>query len=123
MFGVFEAARQARQAAILAEAMLMQEQKRLGAVQNTVPGGYYTRDWMVRHYIENPRKYGFRWVPGRECWQRERDGMVDVLHAAPPLPFFLDPEQIAELTPEIDWSRRVGDRIRHFEDWGRAYVG
>lgn len=35
-----------------------------------------------------------------------------------PLPFFLDPEQIAALTPEINWSDRVGDRIRQFLDWG-----
>lgn len=30
----------------------------------------------------------------------------------PKLPFFLDPEQIVELTPEINWDERVGDRIR-----------
>ena len=40
----------------------------------------------------------------------------------PKLPFFLDPEQIRDLTPGIDWNRRVGDRIRHFEEWGRAYL-
>jgi hypothetical protein len=42
---------------------------------------------------------------------------------APKLPFFLDPEQIRELTPHINWNQRVGDRIRSFELWGRQLLG
>lgn len=33
------------------------------------------------------------------------------------LPFFLDPEQIVELTPEIDWTQRVNDRIEAWRKW------
>jgi hypothetical protein len=36
---------------------------------------------------------------------------------ATPLPFFLDPQQIADLTPEVDWSRRVSDRIEAFREF------
>ena len=36
-----------------------------------------------------------------------------------PLPFFLDPAQVAELCPEIDWTERVSARIRAFVEWGR----
>lgn len=36
-----------------------------------------------------------------------------------PLPFFLDPEQVKALSPEIDWDERVGERIRKLLEMGR----
>ena len=40
-----------------------------------------------------------------------------------PLPFFMDPEQIEALTPGVDWSARVGDRIRGFIALGALSKG
>lgn len=88
---------------------------------------------MVSAYCKDPRKYGFAWDAVTLCWKRTRRGSVDILHAPEPLPFFLDPNQIRELTPEIDWDRRVGDRVRHFltmhlqgagesSQWRRQYL-
>lgn len=68
----------------------------------------------------DPRRFGFHWNAECALWERRTLGGFDRLHAPEPLPFFLDPRQIEDLTPEIDWSRRVGDRVRSFLEWGRA---
>jgi hypothetical protein len=42
--------------------------------------------------------------------------------AREPLPFFLDPQQIEALTPEIDWSRQVSRRIEAFREFAMRPV-
>lgn len=69
------------------------------------------------------------WSDLLQCWVMDLsdDALVPVglvHHSASferriePLEWFQDPEQIRLLTPEINWDRRVGDRIRQFLEWG-----
>lgn len=117
LFPSMQAARVAK-AAMIAQAdyveAMRQEAKRTRALAETFEGGRYSHHWMATHYIADPKRHGFRYDPACDYWIRDRLGQVEVLMADPPLPFFLDPEQIRELAPDIDWDRRVGDRIRHF---------
>ena len=76
--------------------------------------------------LERRDGYVAMYVADQNCWVMAPDDTqpppptIYAMTDDTSLPDFMFPEVIAKLTPEINWDQRVGDRIRHFLEWGRV---